>query len=90
MDMDLIYPHGYGEAISGGEREHEYERILTRIAKKGQRTEDFALLLKAARKGLPPSAGFGIGIERFVRFLTGSEDISRVVLFPKKIGEYVL
>ncbi|MCW6158611.1 MAG: asparagine synthetase A [Thermoplasmatales archaeon] len=90
MDMDLIYPHGYGEAISGGEREHEYERILKRIAKKGQRTEDFALLLKAARKGLPPSAGFGIGIERFVRFLTGSEDISRVVLFPKKIGEYVL
>ncbi len=90
MDMDLIYPHGYGEAISGGEREHEYERILTRISKKGQRTEDFALLLKAARKGLPPSAGFGIGIERFVRFITGSEDISRVVLFPKKIGEYVL
>lgn len=90
MDMDLIYPHGYGEAISGGEREHEYERILTRISKKGQRTEDFALLLKAAKKGLPPSAGFGIGIERFVRFLTGSEDISSVVLFPKKIGEYVL
>ncbi len=90
MDMDLIYPHGYGEAISGGEREHEYGRILTRISKKGQRTEDFALLLKAAKKGLPPSAGFGIGIERFVRFLTGSEDISSVVLFPKKIGEYVL
>ena len=61
-----------------------------RISKKGQRTEDFALLLKAAKKGLPPSAGFGIGIERFVRFLTGSEDISSVVLFPKKIGEYVL
>ena len=90
MDMDLIYPHGYGEAISGGEREYEFERILSRIIKKGQRQEDYALLLEASRKGIPPSAGFGIGIERFVRFLTGSKNISEVVLFPKEIGKYVL
>ena len=90
MDMDLIYPNGYGEAISGGEREYQYERILNRIHKKGQREQDYALLLEASRNGIPASAGFGIGIERFVRFLTGSEDISNVVLFPKKIGEYVL
>lgn len=90
MDMDLVYPHGYGEAISGGEREYEYERIVSRIHRKGQREQDYSLLLEAARRGIPSSAGFGIGIERFVRFLTGSEDISQVVLFPKKIGEYVL
>ncbi len=90
MDMDLIYPHGYGEAISGGEREFEFERILSRIIKKGQRQEDYALLLEASRKGISPSAGFGIGIERFVRFLTGSKNISEVVLFPKEIGKYVL
>lgn len=90
MDMDLIYPNGYGEAISGGEREYQYDRIISRIHKKGQREQDYSLLLEASKKGIPPSAGFGIGIERFVRFLTGSEDISRVVLFPKKIGEYVL
>ena len=90
MDMDLIYPYGYGEAISGGEREYEYQRILSRIEKKGQRREDFALLLEASRRGIPPSAGFGIGIERFVRFLTGSETISDVVLFPKEIGRFVL
>lgn len=90
MDMDLIYPYGYGEAISGGEREYEYERILSRIEKKGQRREDFALLLEASKRGIPPSAGFGIGIERFVRFLTGSESISDVVLFPKEIGRFVL
>jgi len=89
-DMDLIYPYGYGEAISGGEREYEYERILERIRKKGQNKEEFALLLEASRKGLPPSAGFGIGIERFVRFIVGSRDISEIVLFPKKIGEFVL
>ncbi len=90
MDMDLIYPYGYGEAISGGEREYVYERILSRIEKKGQRRQDFDLLLEASKRGIPPSAGFGIGIERFVRFLTGSKSISDVVLFPKEIGEFVL
>ena len=90
VDMDLIYPHGYGEAISGGEREFSYERILERIAKKGQRKEDYSLLLEASRRGLHPSAGFGIGIERLVRFIVGSEDISEIVLFPKEIGKYVL
>lgn len=89
-DMDLIYPYGFGEAISGGEREHEFDRILTRIKKKGQNVKEFSLLLEAAKKGLPPSSGFGIGIERFVRFLTGTKDISDIALFPKKIGKFVL
>ena len=89
-DMDLIYPLGYGEAISGGEREYEYERIVDRIKKKGQTLEEFELLLEASKRGLYPSAGFGIGIERFVRFIRGMNDIREVTLFPKSIGEYVL
>ncbi|MEM0135271.1 MAG: asparagine synthetase A [Thermoplasmatales archaeon] len=90
VDMDLIYPHGYGEAISGGEREYLYDRILERIGRKGQRKEDYSLLLEASKRGLPPSAGFGIGIERLVRFVVGARDIRDVVLFPKEIGKYVL
>jgi len=89
-DMDLIYPLGYGEAISGGEREYEYERIVDRIRKKGQTLEEFELLLEASKRGLYPSAGFGIGIERFVRFIRGMNDIRETTLFPKSIGEYVL
>lgn len=89
-DMDLIYPYGFGEAISGGEREHEFDKILKRIQKKGQKVEQFSLLLEASKKGIYPSAGFGIGIERFVRFLTGVEEVSEVTLFPKKIGKFVL
>ncbi len=89
-DMDLIYPQGFGEAISGGEREYEYERIVDRIKKKGQNLDEFALLLQASEKGLFPSAGFGIGIERFVRFLRGIEDIKDATLFPKSIGEFAI
>jgi len=89
-DMDLIYPYGYGEAISGGEREFQYEKIRERIKKKGQSEEEFSLLLAASKIGLSPSSGFGIGIERFVRFIVGVRDIAEISLFPKKIGEQVL
>jgi len=45
-DMDLIYPEGFGEALSGGEREYHYEKIKTRIRKKGQRLSQFRQYLK--------------------------------------------
>ncbi|MCL4412211.1 MAG: asparagine synthetase A [Candidatus Thermoplasmatota archaeon] len=89
-DMDLVYPYGYGEAVSGGEREYEYERICERIRKKGQNESEFSILLEASKIGLKPSAGFGIGIERLVRFIRGLSDITDTTLFPKTIGDLVL
>ncbi len=69
--MDLIYPEGYGEALSGGEREYEYERIKERILKKGQNLTHFKKYLELAKDDLPASAGFGIGIERLTRYICG-------------------
>jgi asparaginyl-tRNA synthetase len=88
-DMDLIYPEGFGEASSGGEREFELGQIYKRIDRKGQTPEQFKWYIEFAQKfGLIPSAGFGIGIERFVRFATGAKDVRDVTLFPKAPGEY--
>jgi len=86
-DMDLIYPDGYGEAVSGGEREYRYERIKTRILKKGQTLEQFKEYLKLAKNDLPASAGFGIGIERLTRFICGLNRIEETSLFPKMPGK---
>lgn len=86
-DMDLIYPEGYGEALSGGEREFEYERIKQRILRKGQTLEQFKTYLALAKEGLPPSAGFGIGIERLTRFICGVQRIEETSLFPKIPGK---
>jgi asparaginyl-tRNA synthetase len=86
-DMDLIYPEGYGEALSGGEREYEYERIKERILKKGQNLSQFKEYLELAEKGLPSSAGFGIGIERLTRFICGLKRIEETSLFPKIPGK---
>ncbi|MHB1493560.1 MAG: asparagine synthetase A [Thermoplasmataceae archaeon] len=86
LDMDLIYPEGYGEASSGGEREYEIDRILKRVKIKNQEPEQFGWFVDVARKGLAPSAGFGIGIERLVRYLCGFNRIEAVTPFPKVPG----
>ena len=86
-DMDLIYPDGYGEALSGGEREYKYERIKQRILKKGQKLSQFKEYLKLAKDDLPPSAGFGIGIERLTRYICGLKRIEEASLFPKMPGK---
>ena len=86
-DMDLIYPNGHGEALSGGEREYEYERIKERILKGGQTLAQFKKYLELAKDDLPASAGFGIGIERLTRFICGLKRIEEASLFPKIPGE---
>ena len=86
-DMDLIYPEGYGEALSGGEREYKYGRIKQRILKKGQKLSQFKDYLTLAKDDLPPSAGFGIGIERLTRYICGLKRIEETTLFPKIPGK---
>jgi asparaginyl-tRNA synthetase len=85
--MDLIYPEGYGEALSGGEREYEYDRIKQRILKKGQKLLQFKDYLQLAKDDLPPSAGFGIGIERLTRYICGLKRIEETILFPRIPGK---
>lgn len=86
-DMDLIYPEGYGEGLSGGEREYEYGKIIERMEKSGMDMRKFSFYLEMVKKGLYPSAGFGIGLERLVKFICGVNDIQYAILFPKIPGE---
>ncbi|WP_393971929.1 asparagine synthetase A [Oxyplasma meridianum] len=90
VDMDLVYPEGFGEAISGGEREFKLDKIKERISKKGQTEEQFKWFVEFARRGLEPSAGFGIGIERLTRFICGFKRIEDTHPFPKVPGEFSL
>ncbi len=85
-DMDLIYPEGFGEALSGGERECVPEKIKKRIEEQELDLEDFGMYLEYAEKGLPQSAGFGIGLERLTRYVCGLDDIKDTLLFPKMPG----
>lgn len=86
LNYDIIYPFGFGEGLSGAEREHEYERILSRIGKDRLDKGAYASYLKFAKEGFRPSAGAGIGMERLVRFLTKSEHVGDVCLFRRIPG----
>jgi asparaginyl-tRNA synthetase len=88
LNYDLIYPGGFGEGLSGGEREHEHTRILMRMERNKMDLRAYASYIDAARKGfLYPSAGAGFGVERMVRYLCGRARIEDVSLFPKVPGQ---
>jgi asparaginyl-tRNA synthetase len=85
-DFDLIYPEGFGEAISGGEREYKYDRVVSRIINGGELAEAYKWYLQMLKDGSTPSAGFGIGVERFTRYICGTQHICDAVPFPKVPG----
>ena len=91
LNYDLVYPEGYGEALSGGEREWKYERIISRIRKDGLDERMYKSYLEIAKKGLLiPSAGGGLGVERLIRFLTGKKHIGDIQVFRRIPGEEVI
>ncbi|MGC9383076.1 MAG: asparagine synthetase A [Kosmotogaceae bacterium] len=86
-DMDLIWPHGFGEGLSGGEREFDYIRIMNRLSGKKRQIEELAWYLRIAEEGaLVPSAGCGFGVERFTRYLCNLDHVKFTRLFPKIPG----
>jgi len=86
-NFDLILPEGYGEVISGGEREYEYEKMLRKIERDGLRRENYESILNLAKRGLlKPSAGAGLGVERFVGYVCGVRHVAEVQPFPRIPG----
>lgn len=90
-NYDIIYPDGFGEGLSGGEREWEYGRILYRMKKKGMDAAPYGAYIEAARMGkLVPSAGAGFGIERMLRYICGVQHIEEVSPFAKVPGKEII
>jgi asparaginyl-tRNA synthetase len=85
-NFDLLLPEGYGEVSSGGVREHEYSRIVPRIRETGENPAKYEWYLRVLREGIPPSAGFGLGVERFTRYLAGLDAVWQASAFPKVPG----
>lgn len=80
---DLLAPEGIGEIIGGGQRIHSYEELVARIREEGLRVEDYEWYLDLRRYGSVPHAGFGLGVERTVRWIAGIQHIRDAVAFPR-------
>ena len=86
-NYDLFLPEGFGEVVSGAEREYEYSKIVSKLDRDGVKKDDYAFLLSLAKKGkLKPSAGAGMGIERFTAYLCGVDHVAEVQPFPRVPG----
>ncbi|MHB1013833.1 MAG: asparagine--tRNA ligase [Desulfurivibrionaceae bacterium] len=83
--MDILVP-GIGEIIGGSQREERYDRLASRIAEMGLNLPDYAWYLDLRRYGTVPHAGFGLGFERLIQFVSGMANIREVIPFPRTPG----
>ena len=80
--MDVLLPK-LGEIIGGSQREDDYGVLIKRMKSKNINSEDYNWYLDLRRFGSAPHAGFGLGFERLVQFVTGIENIRDVIPFPR-------
>lgn len=83
--MDCLVP-GIGEIIGGSQREENYEKLIQRMRELGLNEEDYGNYLDLRRYGTTRHAGFGLGFERMVMYLTGVANIRDVIPFPRTVG----
>ena len=83
--MDMLVP-GIGELIGGSQREERLEALRQRLQELGLSEEDYWWYLDLRRYGGTKHAGFGLGFERLVMYLTGISNIRDVLPFPRTTG----
>jgi asparaginyl-tRNA synthetase len=83
--MDVLVPR-VGEIIGGSQREERLDVLLDRMKEQGLNPDDYWWYLDLRRFGTVPHAGFGLGLERMVQFVTGMANIRDVIPFPRTPG----
>ncbi len=84
--VDVLAPEGYGEIVGGAEREDNYEMLLERIKHEELPVEAFDWYLDLRKYGTVPHAGFGLGLERMVLWISGATHIREAIPFPRFYG----
>ena len=79
---DVLFPQ-IGEIIGGSVREESYDKLMAEINRRGMETDKLWWYLDTRRWGSCPHAGFGLGFERLILFVTGMQNIRDVIPFPR-------
>lgn len=85
LAMDLLGPEQAGELIGGSQREDDYDKLLKRIQEENLPIEAFQWYLDLRKYGSVPHSGFGLGVERTVKWITGAQHIREVIPFPRML-----
>jgi asparaginyl-tRNA synthetase len=83
LSADLLAPHGHGEIVGSGVRIENYEELYNRIVEEGLRPEDYSWYLDLRRFGSVPHAGFGLGVERVLKWILNLPHVRMASLFPR-------
>ena len=84
LSFDLLFK-GL-EITTGGQRIHDYRKLLAKIEKRGMETEGMEHYLSAFKYGMPPHGGLGIGLERLTMQLIGEDNVREATLFPRDLS----
>ena len=79
---DVLFPR-IGEIIGGSVREEDYGKLVHEIEARGMEKESYNWYLDTRKYGSCPHAGFGLGFERLILFVTGMQNIRDVIPFPR-------
>ncbi|WP_270997916.1 asparagine--tRNA ligase [Listeria seeligeri] len=83
---DMIAPEGYGEIIGGSERIHDLETLQARMKDFDLDQEAYSWYIDLARYGSVPHSGFGLGLERTVAWISGTEHVRETIPFPRLLN----
>ena len=88
LGCDFLAPEGYGEIIGGSQREHDIEKIKERLVEDGEDPQEYEFYLDTRRYGSVPHGGFGLGVERIIKWICGLDAIKDTIPFPRTIERY--
>ena len=83
--VDCLVP-GIGGIIGGSQSEDDYEKLAARMEELGMKTEDYQFFMDLRKHGSTRHAGFGLGFERCIMYLTGMSNIRDVIPFPRTVN----
>lgn len=89
LAMDMLGPEKAGELIGGSQREDDHDLLLSRIKQHDLPVPEFQWYLDLRKYGSVPHSGFGLGVERTVKWITGASHIREVIPFPRMIYRIV-
>ena len=85
---DFLAPEGNGEIIGGSQREHDIEKIKERLIEQGEDPSQYEFYLDTRRYGSVPHGGFGLGVERVIKWVCGLDSIKDAIAFPRTMERY--
>ncbi len=85
LGLDVLAPEGYGEIVGGSQRIHDHDLLLSRIESHRLPLDAFQWYLDVRRYGTCPHSGFGMGLERFVAWITKVDHVRETIPYPRML-----